>query len=90
MGINLWGEEIYTDQSPIDVGEENAKSPVDLYDVAFWPTGKAICLFYGPTPTSKQGEISPASPVNIIGKIKNPDKSILENTEGKKATFSLK
>ncbi len=57
--------------------EENAKPLVELNDVAYWPTGKAICLFYGPTPIGKRGEIKPYSPVNVIGKIVDPDKSIL-------------
>lgn len=88
--LNVWGDEIYSSSSPISIPEENAQSPVSLNDVAYWPTGKAICLFYGPTPISKKGEISPASPVNIIGKIINPDKSILDIAEGKPATFRIK
>ena len=87
--LNLWGEEIYTNESPIDVPEENPKSPVKLFDVAYWPTGKAICLFFGPTPIGKKGEITPASPVNVIGKIVSPDKSILKDIDGKTAIFSL-
>ena len=91
VGSNLWGEEIYTNESPINVGEENAKSPVELFDVAFWPTGKAICLFYGPTPIGKKDEIKPYSPVNIIGKILNPDKQILsELKDGTNITFKKK
>lgn len=90
LELNVWGDEIYTSSSPIDIPEENSKSPVSLYDVAFWPTGRAICLFYGPTPIGKNGEITPASPVNIIGKIIDPDKSVLDNAEGKEATFRLK
>ncbi len=91
IGINLWGEEIYTDESPINVSEENAKSPVNLFDVAFWPTGKAICLFYGPTPIGTKNEIKPYSPVNIIGKILDPDKQILsEIKNGSKVTFKKK
>ena len=91
VGINLWGDEIYTDESPINVEEENAKSPVNLYDVAYWPTGKAICLFYGPTPIGKKNEIKPYSPVNIIGKILNADKKILSEIEnGTKVTFRKK
>ena len=88
--LNVWGDEIYTSESPINQPEENAKSPVQLNDIAYWPTGKAICLFYGPTPIGKPGEITPASPVNVIGKIILPDKIALKNIDGKSATFSLK
>ena len=90
VDLNVWGDEIYTSSSPINIPEENAKSPVSLNDVAYWPTGKAICLFYGPTPISKKDEITPASPVNVIGKIIDPDKSVLNSAEGKEATFRLK
>jgi len=90
VDLNVWGDEIYTSESPITQPEENAKSLVQLNDVAYWPTGKAICLFYGLTPIGKPGEITPASPVNIIGKIISPDKSVLNNIDGKSATFSLK
>ena len=90
VDLNVWGDEIYTSESPINIPEENAQSPVSLNDVAYWPTGKAICLFYGPTPISNNGEITPASPVNIIGKIIDPDKSVLSTAEGKEATFRLK
>jgi len=90
VDLNVWGDEIYTSKSPISQPEENAKSPVQLNDVAYWPTGKAICLFYGPTPIGKPGEIIPASPVNIIGKIVSPDKSILNDVNSECATFSLK
>ena len=90
VDLNVWGDEIYTSKSPISQPEENAKSPVDLHDVAYWPTGKAICLFYGPTPIGNPGEITPASPVNVIGKIVSPDKTILDNVHSEKVTFSLK
>jgi uncharacterized protein len=91
VGINLWGEEIYTDETPITMTEENAKPVVELNDVAYWPTGKAICLFYGPTPIGKKGEIKPYSPVNVIGKIVTPDKSILSKIkDGTIASFKKK
>ncbi|MBI5860433.1 MAG: hypothetical protein HZB73_07160 [Nitrosarchaeum sp.] len=88
--LHLWGEEVYSSESPIEIFEENAKSPVKLNDVAYWPSGKAICLFYGPTPIGKKGEITPASPVNVIGKIISPDKTILRKVDGLNATFRLK
>ncbi len=86
-GINLWGQEIYTDPTPIKTAEENAKSVVDLFDVGYWPPGSAICLFYGPTPLDKD-RIRPYSPVNVIGKIKNPDKRLLSKIhDGLLVTF---
>ena len=68
--INRWGDELYTDKTPIVAEEENARSVVDLLDVAYWPEGYSPCLFYGPTPISKSpDEILAYSPVNIVGKI---------------------
>ena len=91
VGIHLWGDEIYTDESPISQKEENAKPLVELNDVAYWPSGKAICLFYGPTPIGDKGDIKPYSPVNVIGKIIQPDKKILSKiSDGMEAAFSLK
>lgn len=91
VGVNLWGEEFYTDESPVNEKEENAKTLVELNDVAYWPTGKAICLFFGPTPIGKKGEIKPYSPVNVIGKILKPDKSILKKiSNATEVTFQLK
>ena len=89
VNAHIWGEEIYTDESPITQPEENAKDLVSLNDIAYWPNGKAICLFFGPTPIGKKGEIKPYSPVNVIGKITNPDKTILSKiNEGIKITFN--
>jgi uncharacterized protein len=71
--INRWGDELYTDKTPICAEEENSQSVVYLSDVAYWPEGNAICLFMGPTPISKEpNKILPYSPVNIIGKIVTP------------------
>ena len=67
--INRWGDELYTDPMPVKVKEENAKSLVNKMDVAYWPQGQGLCLFFGPTPISKDNEIKPYSPVNVVGRI---------------------
>lgn len=67
--INRWGDELYTDKTPVHVKEENAKSVVNLMDVAYWPEGSALCFFYGSTPLSNSDRILPYSPINIIGRI---------------------
>ena len=88
VNAHVWGEEIYTDESPISHVEENARVLVSINDVAYWPNGKAICLFFGPTPIGKKGEIKPYSPVNVVGKIINSDKSILKKfNDGEEITF---
>ncbi|MGI0008374.1 MAG: cyclophilin-like family protein [Nitrosopumilaceae archaeon] len=88
VAINSWGEELYTAETPIIVEEENARSLVELMDVAYWPLGKAICLFFGPTPIGKKGDIKPYSPVNVIGKIKTSDKKFLKDVpDGMMVTF---
>ena len=88
VNAHVWGEEIYTDESPISQAEENAKDLVSINDVAYWPSGKAICLFFGPTPIGKKGEIKPYSPVNVVGKIIFSDKSIIKKfTDGQEISF---
>ena len=88
VGGHVWGEEIYTDESPVSHVEENAKSLVSINDVAYWPNGRAICLFFGPTPIGKKGEIKPYSGVNVVGKIINTSRSVIKNfKEGTKITF---
>lgn len=70
VNINRWGDELYTDRTPIVIDEEdNAKVEVNELDVAYWPEGRALCLFFGPTPISKGGKILAYSPVNVVGKI---------------------
>jgi uncharacterized protein len=81
--INRWGDELYTDKTPIAAEEENAQSVVKPLDVAYWPEGNALCLFYGPTPISKSpDEILPYSPVNIVGRVITKDNNLEEFRDG--------
>lgn len=63
-----WGDEIYFG-IPVRLAEENAQETVALGDLGYWPPGKAFCIFFGPTPASRGGEIRPASPVNVFGRV---------------------
>ena len=67
--MNLWGDEIYF-SIPVEAGlEEDAIEAVNLGDIAYWPQGKALCIFLGKTPASKGDEPRAVSPVNVIGGI---------------------
>ena len=65
---NRWGDEIYFDVA-VKAEEENSREAVEVGSVAYWPPGKALCIFFGPTPVSEHGEPRAASPVNVFAKI---------------------
>ncbi|MGD9161352.1 MAG: cyclophilin-like fold protein [Desulfobacteraceae bacterium] len=76
--FSTWGEEIYF-SIPVTSGlDGSAKKKVEPGDLGYWPTGKAFCIFFGPTPMSGPGEIVPASAVNIVGKVTDDPKQFLE------------
>lgn len=80
----LWGKEIYF-EVPFRVGLEKAKEIVDYGDVAYWPEGPALCLFFGPTLSSPSSNvIKPYSPVNVIGKILGDPKVLEKVKEGER------
>ena len=64
----IWGDEIYFG-IPLGTDEDGARAVVELGDLAYWPPGRAFCIFFGPTPASQGGEIRPASPVNVVGRV---------------------
>ncbi len=74
---SIWGDEIYFGTSITAEEDEDAVSVVDMGCVAYWPPGRAICLFFGPTPMSVGDEIRPASPVNVLGQIEG-DPTVLK------------
>ena len=53
------GDEVYF-ESPVEAREEDAQPQVPLGTVAYWPPGKALCLFFGQ---------QPYSPVNVLGQL---------------------
>jgi hypothetical protein len=66
--VNTWGDEIYFDV-PLNMEIEGGREVVDMGDVAYWPDGPSLCLFFGRTPASRGNEIRAASPVTVMGRI---------------------
>ena len=60
--------EIYFDV-PLHMQIEGEKEVVEMGDVAYWPDGPSLCLFFGRTPASRGNEIRAASAVTILGRI---------------------
>ena len=63
-----WGEEIYFD-IPVKLELENGKEVLDIGDIAYWPPGKSMCIFFGHTPSSKGSEVRAYSAVSVFGRI---------------------
>mgnify|MGYP000170855772 CR=1 FL=1 len=67
--VETWGEEIYF-EVPLRLEPENSRVKVSRGEIAYWPEGNCICIFFGKTPISPSAEdIRAYSPVNVFGRI---------------------
>jgi hypothetical protein len=80
---NRWGDEVYF-ETPVKTGLENAVQDVEVGDVAYWPPGRAICVFFGPTPVSKGDKPRAYSPVNVFAKITGNAKIFAKVKDGER------
>lgn len=65
-----WGDELYFDVA-LDAPRENASEVVPEGAIAYWPAGSKLCLFWGPTPASADGEPRAAAPVNVVARVRD-------------------
>ncbi len=83
---NLWGDEIYF-QVPCECGlEQDAVELLEPGDLAFWPTGRAFCAFFGRTPLSTDDRPRAYGPVNVIGRITGDHRVLREVRPGDQVT----
>ena len=83
--VNTWGDEIYFDV-PLNTEIEGGKEVVEMGDVAYWPDGPSLCLFFGRTPASRGHEIRAASPVTVLGRIVGDAKVLKSVRSGAEVT----
>jgi hypothetical protein len=83
-----WGEEIYFD-IPVELELENDKEVLDVGDIAYWPPGKSMCIFFGPTPSSRGNEVRAYSPVTVLGKILGDARIFRNVKEGEKIRVEI-
>jgi len=87
----LWGEEIYFPVAGVEAElDETAVEVVDVGDLGFWPTGQALCIFFGPTSGSRPGEIRPASAVNLVGRVTDDPGCLKAVKAGARVRFEKK
>ncbi len=67
--VQRWGEEVYF-ETPVEAQiSPDARDGVEVGELAYWPSGRALCLFFGPTPASTDEKPKAASPVNPLGRL---------------------
>ena len=61
-----WGEEVYF---PVRLQADNTDpvEQVQVGDIAYWPEGPDLCVFFGRTPRSTDAAPVVASPVTVVG-----------------------
>lgn len=70
---NYWGQELYFEIPVVVEKERDARDVVDPGTVAYWPAGRCLCIFWGPTPASHGNECRAASDVNVVGRVLNAE-----------------
>jgi len=77
-----WGEEIYF-EIPVELAEaSNARQEMILGELAYWPQGRAFCIFFGPTPASLGKEPRAYSNVNPFGQIEEGSERLTSIEDG--------
>jgi len=79
--LSEWGDEFYFEVPVAMTLDGSATRTVKVGDIGYWPPGRALAIFFGPTPLSTNGEPVPASEVNIVGKVRG-DATLLRKAKG--------
>jgi hypothetical protein len=67
--MSRWGEEYYGSTGLVIPEDSSARELMEVGEIAWWPPGKALCIFFGPTPASTDERPRAASGVLPVGKI---------------------
>ena len=88
LNLSRWGNEYYGNCG-IKVGQdETAREIMAVGELAIWPPGNALCIFFGPTPASTDDRPRAASPVNPVGRLLSDVKPL--NTLGGSITVEVR
>ncbi len=70
ISMSRWGDEYYGTLAKRISSSDPRQDVFAVGEVALWPSGNALCIFFGPTPASRGSEPRMASPGVPFGKIK--------------------
>jgi hypothetical protein len=67
--MRRWGDEYYGDIGLEVDAASDARAEMEIGELAIWPEGNALCIFFGLTPASVDENPRAISPVNPVGKV---------------------
>lgn len=76
-----WGDEFYFEVPAACRPDGTATTKVKAGDIGYWPPGRAVAIFFGPTPMSTGPDPVPAGEVNLVGRITG-DATVLRAARG--------
>ena len=73
---NRWGDEVYF-ETPVEAPiEDDARAVMSVGEVAYWPDGRALAIFFGRTPASTDDRPRAYSPCNLVGSVEGDHSSL--------------
>ncbi len=79
--FSVWGDEFYFEIPVSKRLDHTATTEVKVGDIGYWPPGRALAIFFGPTPMSSGPDPVSAGKVNLVGRIIG-DPKILRSVKG--------
>ncbi len=72
--IQTWGYEFYFSIGLEMDLDDTARQEVDVGTIGYWPSGRALAIFFGPTPASTGKKPIAAGDVNIVGYLEEAER----------------
>jgi hypothetical protein len=69
LNMSRWGDEYYGDCGIKTALSQDSRDIMEVGELAVWPAGNALCIFFGTTPASRGNEPRAVSPVNPVGRL---------------------
>jgi len=81
--FTVWGDQLALQVPVTHEGERHPTRKVDVGDLAYWAEGRALLLFFGPTPMSPAEDPVPPRPVSRVGTVQGVE--VLRRPRAKEA-----
>lgn len=89
--VRRWGEEVYFDIGLSHELADDARADMAVGEIAYWPTGTALCIFFGATPASgPDGAPRAASDVNPVGRVTGDAAALSAVADGTEITVETR